>query len=110
MAWHTVDGIILSVLGLYLVLISKSSIHIFFGGSLLILSALAKQPFLLISILTLIWFIYLKHYKKVIIYTTGMLSVIIIFIVYLTINDSLSNFLSQVSGETKLSDLFNVGF
>lgn len=109
MAWHTVDGIFFCVLGIFLVLNGNRNLYIFIGGVFLILGALSKQPFLLIPIFILGKFTYQKEFKKLLISTIGMVSLILIFCTYLIINDSLSAFINQVTGQTKLKDLIDIG-
>lgn len=109
MAWHTVDGIFFCVIGVFLVLNSHKNLYMFIGGVFLMLGAFCKQPFLLIPLLIIVYFIYNKKFKKLLISFIGMFSLIFIFFVYLLINDSLTDFLNQVTGQTKFNDLLRIG-
>lgn len=109
MAWHTIDGIFFCVLGLFFIFNYSKHFHIVIGGIFLILGALSKQPFILVTLTSLLLIIYQKEFKRLIFCLVGIMLMIFIFILYLKFNNSLYAFVNLVSGQTNFSDLIDFG-
>ena len=110
MAWHTVDGIFFSVLGIYIILTFDRPISIILGTLFLILGALSKQPFYLIPILTLGYVLIQHNYRKLWIVLITIIIISILFLFYLNMNGAYSEFIALTTGQTKIGDLLSVGF
>lgn len=109
MAWHTVDGIFFSMLGVYIILTFNRPSIIFLGALCLVLGALSKQPFYLIPIVTLGYILIQHNYKKLWFALISIAVVSILFLYYLKINSALSDFITLTTGQTHIDDLLSVG-
>ena len=110
MAWHTVDGIFFALIGIYLITKERSLIAISLGGLALVLSALCKQPYYLIPLLGVGYFVFLKQYKQAFLLGLSITLSFLAFFYWLYSFDALNKFFSLTTGQTKLSDLLEVGF
>ena len=110
MAWHTVDGVFFSIIGIYFILTYNRYYQIFLGVLFLFIGALSKQPFYLIPFLTMGYILSQYDYKKFWILIVSKVMIIIIFLLYIETIGATSEFLSLTTGQTKISDLLSVGF
>lgn len=110
--WHTTDGILLAVIGFFLVAYfnKRSMIALVFAGAFFGFSALTKQNFMLVPLLALV-FTFLQHgFKCSVLVLIGIASTFFAFYYYLDVNNLIQLFLMQNTGSTTLKDLFTAGF
>lgn len=111
MAWHTVDAIFFSVLGLYLLTIKDSYISLFGGVLSLFFAALCKQPFYLMPILGILYVLMSHSNLKRIVITFIFFTVLLLSFVFILTNlNILHDFINYTSGSTSISDLIQSGF
>ena len=112
MAWHTVDGIFFSVIGIYLVLSSSRDISFggFFGALALFAAALSKQPFYAIPIAVVVYLLAEQgRFRRAALVSMLLISFVFIFIFALKLSGTYDQFLTLTSGQTSLRDLLSVG-
>lgn len=110
MAWHTVDGIFFSVIGIYFILNFQNSLLVILGSLFTLLGALSKQPYYIVPFITIVFLYFHKDYKKLLIYFSSVCLFVFIFFLYLYQNKAFYEFISQTFGQTKLNDLIKSGF
>ncbi|WP_180112929.1 hypothetical protein [Acinetobacter sp. YH12131] len=110
--WHTTDGVLFGVIGLFLISYfqNKGFLFLIIAGVSLGISALTKQNFFLIPVIGVLFVFFQYNFKKSLQVAFGVLLVFILFYFYLLFNDIVDLFLIQNSGSTTLLDLFKTGF
>ena len=114
MAWHTVDGLFFSALSLYFLLplsnrIGSRYVYISIVSSLL--AAGSKQPYAIIPVIVIFMTFYSGRSVTInLIYKLSITVVCTLILVYMTYGaDYLSRALSAISGQSRLSDLYEAG-
>lgn len=109
--WPTTDGLFFASLAFYI--LSLNTNPKFSTISLVALfsvfSALTKQSFYPIPLLFLGWFLINTSWKKSLYYSGVVLLFLGLFMCWILSITSLDNFLSQITGETTLKQLFQTG-
>lgn len=110
MAWHTIDGIFFSVVGIFLIINFQNILLIIFGSLIILLGALSKQPYYIVPIIILVFLFIQKDYKKLLICFSSICLFLLLFFLYLYQNNAFYEFVIQTTGQTKLRDLIESGF
>jgi len=109
--WPTTDGIFFAILGLWILVSYKDNFFlVVLAGILFALSALAKQNFMTIPVLALI-FTFLTYGKKLgVLVFFGIIINFLIFYLWLDSNSLVELFINQTTGVTSVKDLIKAGF
>lgn len=110
MAWHTIDGIFFSIIGIFLIFNFQNILLVILGSLILLLGVLTKQPYYIVPIITFCFLFIQKDFKKLIIYVSSFSLFLFLFFLYLHKNDAFLQFIIQITGQTKLKDLLQSGF
>lgn len=109
MPWHTLDGILMATLGLYIMTRGSQWYFTIFGLSVMGLSALAKQPYGVVPIAGLGLLFLLYPWKRALVGAIGALSMGAGMAVLLEMSDPNTNLieglLAQATGATTFNDL-----
>ncbi|MDI1255166.1 MAG: hypothetical protein PSV16_03615 [Flavobacterium sp.] len=110
--WFTVDGILFATVAFYIIARFKNRNYgVYFLAALFcMLSALSKQSFYFIPIIFTAWIAIENGLKKSVYFLSSITIIGFLFFVWINSITTFSTFSGQVSGKTKLSDLFEVGF
>jgi len=110
MAWHTIDGIFFSVIAVYLLTSHAKKNYIWFviGIIFMLLGALSKQPFYIVPLALLLYFLLLKRYTKAIALT--LLSGLILGLsAWFFGTTNIHHFISLSTGQTHINELIWIG-
>lgn len=112
MAWHTVDGIFFSIMGIFILshTAKVSSPLNIITAACLALAFLSKQSFYLIPPAVIIYLLAIGKRQQAIAITTYLTVLLGTFILYLQTNNLTDAYLQQTSGQTSFFDLLNIGF
>lgn len=110
MAWHTIDGIFFSIIGIFLIINFQNTILVIIGSLIILLGTLSKQPYYIVPIIVLVFLFIQKDFKKFIICFNSFCLFLCLFFLYLYQNDAFFEFIMQTTGQTKLRDLIESGF
>ncbi|MEM0999171.1 MAG: hypothetical protein AAGN35_19100 [Bacteroidota bacterium] len=109
MPWHTLDGILMAALGIYLATRGPQWYYTIFGLSLMGLAALAKQPYGVVPLAGVGLLFILYPWKSALVGTLGALGVGVGLLIVLEFMDPNANFieglLAQATGATSFNDL-----
>ncbi|HHG85162.1 MAG TPA: hypothetical protein ENJ82_10495, partial [Bacteroidetes bacterium] len=109
MPWHTLDGILLAAMGVYVASRGPQWFNTIFGLSLMGLSALAKQPFGVVPLGGVALLFLLYPWKRALLGTVGALVVACSILLALEMSDPETDFvqglIAQATGATSLNDL-----
>ena len=110
MPWYTVDGVLFSSIGIFLIVRYEKLPMELTGIFLLFLSALCKQPFYLMPFAGL-FYILIKHrnLKRFIYNSCGLIVFLSVLILILIKYDILNQFIQYTTGSTNLKDLVKAG-
>lgn len=108
MPWHTVDGILLSVIGIFFLDSKNVSWNGVLGAFFLFLAALTKQSFYPMIFIGLIY-LYLFNKDSLKLYIVTLISLTIMMAVALNSFNLFELFVSQTTGQTTFSDLYIAG-
>ena len=111
MAWHTVDAVFFSVLGLYILTRKDSYLSLFFGMLFMFFAALCKQPFYLIPLLGIFYvLLFDKCIKRSIAILVFFIIILLSFILLLKNLNILHPFIIFTTGSTTITDLIQSGY
>lgn len=100
MAWHTVDGILFSVLAVYLLFKHDrmfSGLLLVTSGALLFAAVLCKQSFYPLVFIFGIALLY-RDWRKAILFFTGFTAALLLFMAYLQGNQLLESYVQMTNG------------
>jgi hypothetical protein len=110
MAWHTVDGILFSVLGLSVVVSFLSSWTTVLSAVLMCLAAMTKQSFYPMPIICLLYLILAKRRRDVAVYSVTVFIVLLVSYVVLNERGMWPDFLNQTVGASSPQEAIQAGF
>lgn len=110
MAWHTVDGVLLGSIGIYLLVNRKGLAGAIAGMFFLFLSTLTKQSFYLVPFAGLVY-IYLskRNIRETMFAVVALISFTGIFIAVLALTGMLHQFIHQTTAGTTFRDGYTAG-
>lgn len=109
--WHTTDGVLFAVIGLFLIshFQNKGFLFLIIAGISLGVSALTKQNFLVVPIVGVVFVLLQYDFKKSLQTAFGVFLAFIGFYFYLIFNNIFELFLIQNTGSTTFKDLIYTG-
>lgn len=110
MAWNTIDGVFFSMIGIYLLVRSKTSPYqLFLGSFCIMLGMFSKQSFYFMPLFVFVYFVLLKDWKRLKYYTIfGAISGVL-YLAFKFGNGSLAPFFEQTFQRTSSSALVDAG-
>lgn len=110
MAWHTVDGVLLGSIGIYLLVDRKGLGGAIAGMFLLYLTTLTKQSFYLVPVAGLVY-IYLskRDIRETMLSGVALVLFIGMYATLLTLTGMLDQFILQTTAATTFRDAYTVG-
>ena len=110
--WFTADGILFASAAFYLIARFRQSglVVLFFAALFCMLSALTKQSFYFVPIFFLAWILIDLGVKKSLWFLFFLALITMVFISIILTVSSIENMMGQISGQTSIMDLYDVGF
>jgi hypothetical protein len=109
--WHTTDGVLLAVLGFFLLIHFENKKFIYFiSGLFFCASMLTKQNFIIIPFLCILYVFLEKGFVKSFLVLFGTIIGLFIFYYFLSYNNLTENYLLLTTGATNFKDLLIAGF
>lgn len=108
MPWHTTDGILFSMIGIYLITTREGLVTTMLGLFSLYLSALTKQPFGLMVPLGAALVLHLRPQRRT--WLAVGIAAVLCGLTTLGLIKLFPEMLRQISGSSKVSDLMSSGF
>jgi len=111
MPWYTVDGVLLSSIGVFFIVRDEKKVFDIIGMLFLFLAALCKQPFYLMPVAGLLFIIIQnKNWKRIFFSAISLIFYLTVFILLLIKFDMLNNFLKYTSGVAQHNSTLWAGF
>lgn len=105
MPWHTVDGIFFASAGIFLL----SRKRLFLAGAFIVLAGLAKQSFIPVTMLTIVFSIFIFNFNRLKFLILGMALPVVILLIYLLSNGTINEFTNQVFKAGTKNDVISAG-
>lgn len=111
MAWHTIDGIFFSVIGLFFIYCFQGNTYLFFLGSFAVfLGVLTKQSYYILPFATFVAIWVVLGRRRALQYAVLTVFWVVSYCLVLVANRSFDDFIRLTSGQTCFADLLQVGF